>query len=175
MVPDAALSATLAAVRPAGLSGNESGVFWLGERASIARIRSVVIPSGAGVVESPGCWQVSADVFGSITRWAVPRRLCLLGMAHTHMPDVPVALSRTDRTHSVQVPGLLEIIIGNAGEDANHREWAWYVREERGYHQLTESELSIRVRLEFGVAVDSWRADARGVYLLDNYEEPRVQ
>lgn len=170
IIAEAALRATLAGVRPAGLLGRESGAFWLGDRVAVARVTSVVLPSGEGIVESRGCWRVSPEVFGSITRWAVPRRLCLLGMAHTHMPGVPALLSRTDRSQSVQVPGFLEVVVGNAGADNNHREWGWYVCEEQGYQHLLEPELSVRVRLRFGVRAEVWRADARGVYLVDAYE-----
>ena len=163
-IAEAALRATLTGVRPAGLLGRESGAFWLGDRAAEAHVTFVVLPSGQGVVESRGCWRVSAEVFGSVTRWAVPRRLSLLGMAHTHMPGVPVLLSQTDRNHGVHVPGLLEVVIGNAGADTNHREWGWYVREGEDYHQLLEPELSVRIRLQFDTPIEVWRADARGVY-----------
>jgi len=170
VIAEEALRATLAGVRPAGLLRMESGAFWLGDRAAVARVTSVVLPSGEGVMGSSGCWRVSPEVFGSISRWAVPRRLCLLGMAHTHMPGVPVLLSRTDRSHSVQVPGFLEVVIGNAGTDSNHREWAWYVREEQRYQRLPEPELSVRVRLQFDAPIEVWRADARGVYPVSAYE-----
>ena len=170
MVGEGALRATLDGVRPAGLCGAESGAFWLGDRDTVSRVTTVVLPSGEGVLAGPNYWRVSPEVFGSVTRWAVPRKLCLLGMAHTHMPGVPARLSRTDRIHSIQVPGFLEIVIGNAGADTDHRRWGWYVRAERTHEQLLEPELSVRVRLEFGVRVQVWRADACGVYSVGVYE-----
>jgi len=169
-IADAALRATLAGVQSAGLLGRESGALWLGERAAVARVTSVVLPSGVGVAESPGCWRVSPEVFGSVARWALPRRLCLLGMAHTHMPGIPALLSSTDRRHGVHVPGFLEVVIGNAGRDGNHRGWGWHVREEQDYQRLTEPELSARIWIDFDTSVEVWRADAHGVYSVGSYE-----
>jgi len=174
-IAEAALRATIAGVRPAGLSGKESGAFWLGDRAEVARVTSVVLPSGEGVVEGAGCWRVSPDVFGSITRWAISRRLCLLGMAHTHMPGVPVLLSRTDRNQSVHVPGFIEVVIGNAGRATDHREWSWYVYDDGRHRRLLEPELSLRIKLGFDIHIDVWRADARGVYPGGACEQPDVQ
>jgi hypothetical protein len=170
-----ALRATLAGVRPAGSLCKESGAFWLGDRAAVARVTTVVLPSGDGVMESSGRWQVSAEVFGSISRWVTPRRLCLLGMAHTHMPGVPVRLSQTDRSHGVHVPGFLEIVIGNAGRDTDHRVWGWHVYEDGRYRRLLEPELSVRISLAFEIRIDVWRADAHGVYPGGTDEQPNVQ
>lgn len=175
IIPDGALRATLAAVRPAGLLGRESGALWLGHRAEIAKVVSVVVPSGAGVFESRGCWQLSPEVFASVARWAVAKKLCLLGMVHTHMPGIPPRLSTTDRNHGIQVPDFLEVVIGNAGADVNHRDWGWYVREGHGYLFLREPELSSRIRIDFELSVETSRADAHSVHTVNWDGESAIQ
>src|SRR2546425_5628601 len=101
IVSGAVKRATLDGVRPSGHRGNESGAFWLGEREARALVTAVVLPQGKGVEESPGQWRVTPEVFGAITRWAKPRRLALLGIAHTHPRGVPAKLTWPDRHRSV--------------------------------------------------------------------------
>jgi len=166
VLPDSAVAATLALVRPAGEEGNESGVFWLGSRADVACIRAVVHPAGKGVEEAPGFWRVSPEVFGAISRWASPLGLTLLGIAHIHGHGVPAHLSWADRNRSVRVPGILAIVIGNGGEDEDYRDWGWYVCAGEDFQRLGEAELTRRVELPIGESVGVWRADEAGVWQL---------
>lgn len=157
-------AATLEGVRAAGQLGNESGAFWLGERAGTARVHTVVLPAGPGVEERPYQWRVSPEVFGAVSRWAKPRGLTLLGIAHTHGRGVPARLSWADRYRSVQVPGILSVVIGNGGEDRDHLKWGWYVYENGDYVELMPTELARRLEIERGREVEIWRADALGVW-----------
>ncbi len=166
MVPDAVKRATLAGVRPSGHRGNESGAFWLGVREAVAPVTAVILPQGKGVEESPGQWRVSPEVFGAITRWAKPRGLALLGIAHTHICGVPPRLSWADRHRSVRVPGILAVVIGNGGEDEDHYDWGWYIYEEDDYRELSRVELRRRVQENGAGAVEVWRADSEGVWPL---------
>lgn len=166
VLPDAAKRATFRGVRPSGHRGNESGAFWLGVRASVACVSAVVLPRGKGVDESPGQWRVSPEVFGAISRWARPRGLALLGIAHTHVRGSPARLSWADRHRSVRVPGILAVVIGNAGEDDDHYGWGWYVYEDDDYRELLRPELMRRVQESSRETVEVWRADSEGVWPL---------
>lgn len=167
IVPAAVKKATLTGVRPSGYRGKESGAFWLGLREAIAPVTAVVLPQGKGVDESPAQWRVSPEVFGAITRWATPRGLALLGIAHTHIRGVPARLSWADRHSSVRVPGILAIVIGNGGGDADHYDWGWYVYEEDDYRELSGTELGRRVREDDITRTEVWRADSEGVWPLN--------
>lgn len=160
------LTATLTGVRRAGLCGRESGAFWLGKRVETAMIWAVVIPSGTGVEERPDQWRVSPEVFGAVTRWAKPQGLTLLAIAHTHVRGVPPRLSWADRHYSVQVPGMLAVVIGNGGEDRDYRDWGWYVYENGDYRNLLVPELAARLKIQPDGKVEIWRADAHGVWEL---------
>lgn len=166
VIPGAAMAATLTGVRPSGRRGNESGAFWLGARAAVSRVSAVVLPQGDGVEEGPGQWRVTPEVFGTISRWAKPRGLTLLGIAHTHVRGVPPKLSWADRHRSVRVPGILAIVIGRGGQDANHRDWGWYVFEKDDYRELALSELAGRVEIAVENRVDVVGADADSVWEL---------
>jgi hypothetical protein len=164
VVSDAARRATLDGVRPAGREAKESGAFWLGARTDVARVTVVVLPKGRGVEESVGHWRVSPEVFGEISRWAKPQGLTLLGIAHTHVRGVPARLSWSDRHRSVCVPGILSVVIGDAGEDDDHYHWGWYVYEEDDYRELLRAELTRRVRGNSTDSVEVLRADSEGVW-----------
>jgi hypothetical protein len=166
VVSDAAREATLDGVRPAGREARESGAFWLGARKAIAEVTVVVLPKGRGVEESIGHWQVTPEVFGEISRWAKPRGLTLLGIAHTHVRGVPARLSWSDRHRSVSVPGILSVVIGNGGEDVDHCTWGWYVYEGDDYREILRPELMQRVRGNSTDPVEVLRADSEGVWPL---------
>jgi len=142
VVPHAAMSATLTAVVQEGQGVRESGALWLGRRADISRVSAIVFPRGKGVEATAGRWKVSSEVFGAVTRWAKPRELSLLGVVHTHLHGIPPRLSRADREYSVQVPGILAIVIGEGDEDRDHLKWGWYVYEHRDYRRLLDEELA---------------------------------
>jgi hypothetical protein len=163
LVPIGVCTATLAGVQPLGRLGCESGAFWLGSRASCAKIEAVVLPSGPGVEEGSYRWRISPEVFGAISRWAKPLGLTLLAVAHTHLPQVPVNLSWVDRTEGVQTPDMLAIVIGNGGLDVSHSDWGWFVHEGNDYRRMTAKELSSRVRLTNGFEINVYSADSRGV------------
>lgn len=148
VVSQRVLNATLECVRPAGRNGRESGVLWLGTRASTAQIFAIAFPRGPGVEERPGRWHLSPEVFGSATRWAALRKLCLLGIAHIHPNGIPPRPSSTDEERGVRIPGILEVIIGNGGEDSDHRDWGWHVFEEDIYRPLSFHEVEQRIRIQ---------------------------
>lgn len=163
-VPQAALSKTVAAVLPTGRAGRETGVFWLGERSTTATVSVLVMPSGHGVEEGPELWRVSPAVFGAISLWAKPKHLALLAIAHIHLPGIPTALSWADRNLSVQVPGILAIVIGNGGADHDHSRWSWYVYDSNEYRKMTKSQLEDALAIKPFGELSTWRADASGVY-----------
>src|SRR5260370_12941707 len=123
VVSEGVLRRTLDGVRPIGQSGREAGAFWLGRRETMTHICSVILPHGIGVEEHRGRWTVSPEVFGVGTRWAKPRNLCLLGVAHTHVRGVPPVLSWSDRNLGVRFPDMLAVIIGNGGDDPRPLDW----------------------------------------------------
>jgi len=164
LMPEGVFTSTLAGVKPSGERGTESGAFWLGKRATRTRIEAVVLPSGPGVEEHPYQWRVSPEVFGEVARWAKPRGLTLIAVAHTHIRGVPVDLSWADRTRSVQVPGMLAVVIGNGGHDAVFTDWGWFIYEKNDYREISRSELVNRVRVITDEPhAEIFRADSTGV------------
>lgn len=164
VIPRTLLAKTSAVVLAAGHAGRETGVFWLGERSSTATMSAIVVPAGEGVEERPEQWRVSSSVFGAISLWAKPRDLVLLAIAHIHLAGVPVVLSWADRNLSVQVPGILAIVIGNGGADREYADWGWYVYERTDYRKMTSAELEQRLDIQALGRFSTWRADARSVY-----------
>ena len=159
------LQQTIEGIRAIGQSEKEAGAFWLGKREQTAHVSFVVLPHGIGVEESCGRWVVSAEVFGAITRWAKPRDLCLLGVAHSHIRGVPPVLSWTDRNLGVRVPGSIAAVIGNAGEDADYRRWGWYVFEGEEYRRFTREEITNRISIDSSGKFEVWMADSKGVHV----------
>lgn len=162
LVPRRAMRATLRGVRPAGRRGCESGAFWLGHRAAAATVTAVVLPGGAGVEERPDQWRVSAEVYGRITEWARERSLSLLAVAHTH-GGASVALSDADRKQSVQVPGVMAVVIDYGGDGRGWHDWSWNVYEEGDYRRVRGRELRRRVRVRRFRHCTICRADSAGV------------
>jgi hypothetical protein len=163
VVPAPAITATIEGVRPTGRRGREAGAFWLGRRSATSVVSAVILPKGPGVVEHPGYWQVSPEVFGIISGWAKPRELTLLSIAHIHLPGVPVRLSWSDRHRSVRVPGVLAVVIGNGGEDHDYRGWGWYVHEGGAFRLISDRDLSRRVAVPNEGKVEVWSASLEGV------------
>jgi len=166
VVSEGVLRRTLDGIRPIGQSGREAGAFWLGRREAMTHICSVVLPHGIGVEEHRGRWTVSPEVFGAITRWAKPRNLSLLAVAHTHVRGVPPVLSWSDRNLGVRVPGMLAVVIGNGGDDSDHLQWGWYVFEDGDYRSFSAHEVGERIKIDQNGEFDSWTADASGVQQL---------
>lgn len=157
-----AIVATLDAVRRPGRDGNEGGVFWVGIRAQTSTVRAVVTPAGDGVVEAPGFWRVTPEVYGTISRWAVERGWSLLGVTHIHGHGIPARLSRQDRNHLVRAPGVLAVVIGAAGEDDDLDRWGWYEFTAGAYRAMDLDERQRRLRLTAADAVEVWVADLKG-------------
>ena len=164
LVPEGVCSATLAAVVDAGRRRCESGAFWLGARSPLAAIQVVILPSGSGAEEHPYQWRVSPEVFGEISRWAKPRGLSLLGIAHTHIAGVPVDLSLADRQRSVQTPDMLAVVIGEGGMENEVTRWGWFVYEKNDYRRMPRIELENRVHIRADARVEVYRADSSGVW-----------
>lgn len=160
VIPRRVLTATLTGVQLGGRGGMESGAFWLGQRRAISEVEAVVLPAGTGVQQKAYQWSVPPEVFGTVTRWAKPRNLSLLGIVHTHVRGVPPRLSWADRQYSVQVPGVLAVVIGNGGGDHNHRDWGWYVYEQGDYRIVPGAEFAERFQIGSDARVEIWRADA---------------
>src|SRR5438045_1710816 len=127
LIPTAACEQTRNAVLPAGRRGNESGLFWLGERAATSAVTAVVKPVGAGVTELPWRWSVTPEVYAAVSAWAKPRALTLLAAVHTHLSPNTPSMSRTDRTQGLKVPDALALIVRAGGEEPDARRWGWFV------------------------------------------------
>jgi proteasome lid subunit RPN8/RPN11 len=135
----------------------------MGRRSGVATVEAVVMPRPPGVEERPDRWRVSADVYGVIAQWAMPRGLQLLGWVHTHGQGVPAWLSHADRTRSIQAPGVLAVVIGSGGDDEDPARWGWYVYEDGDYRDLEDRERINRVELCPDGAIQRWRASLAGV------------
>lgn len=169
VISPAVRSATLSTLVEHGQGVRESGALWLGRRAEISRVTAVVFPYGHGVDASIGKWKVSPEVFGAVTRWAKPRELSLLGVVHTHLHGIPARLSRADREYSVQVPGVLAVVIGEGGHERDHRNWGWYVYDKSDYRRLSGSDLAQRFNMnpEYEESFCLRLADANAVAEID--------
>lgn len=157
-----AIAATLAAVQRRGRDGKEGGVFWVGTRAATSAVHAIVVPAGDGVIEAPGFWQVTPEVYGAITGWAAPRGWSLLGICHIHGEGVPARLSVQDRNHLVRAPGVLAVVIGNGGRDHDPEQWGWYEFAAGAYREMDADERHRRLRLTDAADVEVWAADQRG-------------
>ena len=151
--------ATLAAVRRPGHEGNEGGVFWVGTRAATSTVRAVVVPAGDGVIEAPGFWRVTPEVYGAVSRWAAERGWSLLAVCHIHGHGIPARLSQQDRNHLVRAPGILAVVVGAAGEDGDLDRWGWYEFAAGAYRQLDTDEQHRRLRLTDAGDLELWTAD----------------
>jgi Prokaryotic homologs of the JAB domain len=163
-VSSGVVEATLDALDPLRHRGVEAGVFWLGPRRSEAPVSAVVIPSGAGVDQLPGCWRVTPEVFGRVGSWATREGVSLLGVVHTHGGPSPARLSRQDRAHLVKASGVLAVVIALDGKEPNPDRWGWYVWADDVYHQLTALDRARRLQRSDSPPPSVWRADATGVY-----------
>jgi proteasome lid subunit RPN8/RPN11 len=166
VLPSATFSATLRTVQEEGQSVREAGALWLGSRADTAHVTAIVFPTGNGVQATAGKWKVSPEVFGVVTRWAKPQGLCLLGVVHTHLHGVPPRLSRADREYSVQVPGMLAVVIGEGGHERDHHNWGWYLYENNDYRQLLTQEIRQLFELT-SEGVELWHANADKIWKLN--------
>jgi hypothetical protein len=158
----AAVTATLTAVQRPGRDGNESGVFWLGTRAATSVVRAVVVPGGHGVIEAPGFWRVTPEVYGTVSRWAITRDWSLLGICHIHGEGVPARLSVQDRNHLVRAPGVLAVVIGSGGRDHDPELWGWYEFASGAFRQIGPDERHRRLRLTDDTGIEVWAADRHG-------------
>jgi proteasome lid subunit RPN8/RPN11 len=146
-LPRAACERTRQAVLPAGRRGNESGVFWAGRRQPTSTISAVIFPAGPGVVQAPGRWSVTAEVYAAVASWAKPRGLSLLAVVHTHLGVLPPRLSRTDRMQGLKVPDALAVIIGRGGDEPDADAWGWFVYDGGGYRALGGAERAERLEV----------------------------
>jgi hypothetical protein len=160
-VPQAAVAATLVSVVGAGRRGDEAGVFWLGRREANTEVTCVVSLRGRGVLESPGLWQVSSEVYGVVSRLAAAGQVVLLATAHTHGRGVPVALSLTDRRHGVRVPDFLALVIGDGGASRRPADWSWNSFDGSDFRSLDRDELARRVSFT-DASIRLFRANADG-------------
>lgn len=147
LIPKAACEQTRNAVLPAGRRGNESGVFWLGERAAQSTVAAVVKPVGAGVTELPWQWSVTPELYAAVSAWAKPRGLTLLAAVHTHLSSHTPRMSHTDRTQGLKVPDALAVIVRAGGEEVDPLRWGWFVYSDGDYRTLDHGELGARVTL----------------------------
>jgi hypothetical protein len=157
VIPAAAIDETIAAVQRGARRGTECGVFWLGRRAETTGVTTLVVPVGPGVVERADRWEVSPEVLGKITSWASPKSLVMLGMVHTH-GATSVLLSPWDRYRTIQVPGILSVIIGNGGRDRDPADWGWYLYDTGAYRDFPLLERRQRITMKAALSVSVYVA-----------------
>lgn len=163
LIPRLVLEETRKGLQKRGQNVRESGALWFGDRGDAARVLAVVFPRGKGVEERADKWKVTPEVFGTLTRWAKPQNLSLLAVVHTHLNGVPPRLSRADREYSVQVPGILSVVIGEGGTEISHQNWGWYLYEKGDYRFLTAQDLNVRLILDADHFFQICEADADAV------------
>lgn len=163
VIPQDLLGVTRQVIREDGQDVRESGALWLGKRSKISDVTAVVFPRGKGVCQSASRWKVAPEVFGSVTRWAKARSLSLLGVIHSHLPGVPPRFSRADREYSVQVPGVLGVVIGEGGAEKEYWRWGWYLFDRGNYKGLTAQELKERFLINVGSSFEVAEVDADSV------------
>lgn len=122
----------------------------------------MVLPRGEGVVEAASRWQIAPEVMGAITGWARPQGLVMLGMMHTHIGG-SVAMSWSDRSRVVQVPGMLSVISGTAGSRDHLERWGWYLYEDGAYRELALAERHRRIVIIDGAPSAAWTASSEGM------------
>jgi len=157
---------TLRGLRRAGLNGSEGGALWLGHRESIAEVTAVALPHGPGVVENPGFWQMSTEVYAQLSDWASDRTFVLLALVHSHGPKGANYLSALDEFATVRVPDFLSIVVGGFGSDSEPKDWGYHVFEGSEFKRLTKIDVSQRLRFQRG-SVLSVEVDEHGVKPLD--------
>jgi proteasome lid subunit RPN8/RPN11 len=146
-VPVRACELTRDAVTPAGRAGCESGVFWLGSRAIVSEVTTVVFPVGDGVEETPFYWSVAPEVYAAVTAFAKPQGLTLLGVVHTHLSVHRPHMSLTDRRDGLKTPDALALIVPSGGDEPEPRSWGWFFYDCGDYRPLDGGEWTKRVEL----------------------------
>jgi hypothetical protein len=130
----------------AGRHGHEGGALWLGRRADEAVVKTVVLPSGKGVMESPGFWQLSTEVYGQVGTWASQREEVLLALVHSHRGPKDVWLSATDQFATVHVIDFLSIVVGGYGRVADPNSWGYHIFNGKAFERLDDGIVARRVR-----------------------------
>jgi proteasome lid subunit RPN8/RPN11 len=147
LIPQAVCEQTRKAVLPAGRRGTESGVFWLGTRATTSVVHVVAMPIGQGVVELSWQWRVSPELYAAVATYAKPRGLSLLAVVHTHLSGRAPRLSRTDRMKGLKVQDALAVIVGSGGEERDPARWGWFVYDSGDYRDLSPDERAARLEM----------------------------
>src|SRR5438105_2065357 len=111
----------------AGRQGCEGGALWLGTRADGAVVKTVVLPHGKGVIERPGFWELSTEVYGQVGTWAAEKGQVLLALVHSHRGPKDVWLSPTDQFATVHVIDFLSIVVGGYGRVADPNSWGYHI------------------------------------------------
>jgi len=58
---------------------------------------------------------------------------------------------------------VLSVVIGDAGDECDYRNWGWYVFESTDYRPFSQSEIGKRLRIDSSSGDERWTADANGV------------
>ena len=101
-------------------------------------------PVGAGVIELPWQWSVTAEVYAAV-RMGEAARPHASAAVHTHLSSHTPRMSRTDRTQGLKVPDGLAVIVRAGGEEADPRRWGWFVYDDGDYRTLDAGELGARI------------------------------
>lgn len=135
------LDRTFSALVEDGRLGREGIVFWAGSRQDgLAKIRTIIIPSGPGVIKRPNFLRVKDSVMASLSELLDPPRLVLLGQIHTHR--LGVSHSPVDNNFIIDTPGYLSVVIDRYGlqPSSDPGIWGVHIGQGPGFRRLTPHE-----------------------------------
>jgi hypothetical protein len=161
-VPRAAISATLRGILRAAADRHEGGAFWLGTRAPVAQVHTVVLLDGPGVIEQRGFWEISPAAYGVVGEWASARGQVLLAVVHSHQGQRATWLSALDRSGGVHVPDVLALVVPGFGSVRDPLRWGIHRFDGHDFAEMHPKERDARIAWT-GDDVIVTRASEKGV------------
>ncbi|MBI3894359.1 MAG: hypothetical protein HY313_00360 [Acidobacteria bacterium] len=109
-MPTNTLSASLQAMAPDGLRGNEGIVMWLGRSASnVATITHLVTFAEHLLRKRPDFLEIPPSTMSRLTDLAETLEVSLIGQIHSH-PGTFIDLSIPDRRYGISAPYYLSVV-----------------------------------------------------------------
>jgi hypothetical protein len=133
-----------------GRLGNEGTAFWIGKRENgVANVTSLAIIRGNGIHKRPDLIVIADVIMHQLTDVISGSKNCVLGQIHSHGISYGVDLSKTDREHTLSVPGFISIVAPNfALEIAPPAACGIHVYEsDTGFRRFTSDETQHRIVL----------------------------
>ncbi|MEU2914788.1 hypothetical protein ACFYM3_36930 [Streptomyces massasporeus] len=119
-----AVDPVLREIRRHGLAGQETGALLLTGQSDM-HVLVMAVAGTAGIVRGPGLFTVSAVAYDRLFTFAEERSYQVRAMIHSHPEEA--FLSRTDRAHSLRVPGFVSAVVPTyAAPPADPASWGWW-------------------------------------------------